>query len=88
MDSQNPYVQHLSGLDRTSSQFPDRLNALLDVEGYLDYISNSSGQDARWLVEYLDDVRTPIPMRISLSKVGVGSRHSLSYQPRLQEMPV
>ena len=87
MGSQDPYIKQFSELDKSSPQFPDQLNTLLDVEEYRDRISKISDEDAVWLVGYLDGVRTPVSMRISLSKVGVGFRLSPSYQLRLQEMP-
>jgi len=61
MGSQNPYIEQLSGLDRSSPQIPDQLSAFLDEKEYRDNISNLPDQDAVWLVECLEDVRVPNP---------------------------
>ena len=58
MGSLNLSIQQLSELDRSSPQFPDQLSTLLDEEECRNNIPNLSDQDAAWLVEYLDDVRT------------------------------
>ena len=60
MASQNPYVRQHGGLDRCSPRLLDQLITLLDGKEYGDRISNLSDQDAVWLIEYLDKVRTPI----------------------------
>ena len=60
MASQNSYVRQHSGLDKCSPRFLDQLITLLSGKEYRDHISNLSDQDAVWLIEYLDNVRTPI----------------------------
>ena len=58
MPSQCPYIQHFSGLDRSSPRFPDQLTTLFSEKECRDHLSNLPETDAVWLIEYLDDVRT------------------------------
>ena len=55
-------IRKLGQLDRDSPRFSDQLITLLGEEKDRDRISNLSVQDAKWFVDYLDDVRTtPTP---------------------------
>jgi len=68
MSSHNPFIQQLSRLDRASPQFSDQLTTLFDERNNEDHVPNLSDQDALWAVEYLDDVRTPLPLPLRFLK--------------------
>jgi len=61
MGSQNPYIQQLRALDRSSPQVPDQLSALLDGKEHGENILSLPDQDAVWLVECLEEVRVLNP---------------------------
>ena len=88
MAPHNPYVQQLDVLDRSSPRFLDQLTTLLGGKECRNHIIGLSNQDAVWLVEYLEDVRThPICVRISFPKINLDSQHYRSYQLCFPRMP-
>lgn len=78
MASQNPYLRQFGRLDRSSPQFPEQLTVLLDEKECRDRILSLPDRDVAWLVDYMDDVRTPFCIRTLFSKVGVDSRYPRS----------
>jgi len=55
-------LQQFDRLDKSSPQFPDELTGLLYKEGYKNYIPKLQDEDVVWLVEYLDNVCSPIAL--------------------------
>ena len=53
----HPILQKLRDLDRTSLEFHDKLGDLLYGEEYARCMTNIEGNDLRWLVDFLDEVR-------------------------------
>lgn len=54
-------LQQLHRLDRSSSEFRDRISGILYGEEYGRCVSNLQGEDLLWLVNYLDKVRRRVP---------------------------
>lgn len=74
MLSQDPLTRQLGQLDRASPQFSNKLTTLLGEETSCKHVFNLSAQDALWLADYLDNVRTlAAPTHEPLSKAGIGS---------------
>lgn len=59
--SKNPSAQRLKDLDRASPQFFEELTTIFSDEIIRDLELNLSADDAQWLTNYLDDVRTLFP---------------------------
>jgi len=53
----SPALQQLHCLDRSSSDFQDKLNNILYGEDYVRCARNLQDDDLAWLVAYLDKVR-------------------------------
>ena len=49
-------LQRFNCLDKSSSQFPDRLTDLLSGEEYKYCITELQDEDAAWLIDFLDEV--------------------------------
>lgn len=63
MSSPNlPTLQRLYHLDRSSSGFHDELSNLLYGEEYQQCVPILQGDDLVWLVDYLDKVRSCVPL--------------------------
>ena len=52
----SPVLQYLRRLDRSISDFQDRLSNALYAEEYVQCVPNLRGDDLMWLVDYLDKV--------------------------------
>ena len=61
VSSNHPVIQRLGSLDRASSSFLDELTAVFSKETTRDLTLDLSVQDAQWLADYLDHVRTAAP---------------------------
>ena len=55
-------LQEFDDLDKSSSEFPDRLISLFSTKEYKDCIPRLRDEDVSWLVEYLDNVRISIAL--------------------------
>ena len=53
----HPVLQKLRDLDRSLPEFQDQLCNVLYGEEYVRCAANVQGDDLRWLVDFLDEVR-------------------------------
>ena len=58
----HPVLQKLHGFDRSLSGFHDQLSNVLYGEEYVRCAPNLQGDDLRWLVDFLDEVRHHVPL--------------------------
>ena len=57
-------LQRFKNLDKSSSQFPNQLIDLLSGEEYKFCITRFQGEDAAWLIDYLDEVCVYIALHL------------------------
>ena len=57
----SPVLQRLHCLDRSSSDFQDKLSNILYGRDYVQCVRNLQGDDLMWLVAYLDKVHCHVP---------------------------
>lgn len=80
-----PVLEQLRYIDRSSSGFHDQLTKVLYGEKYQQYVPNLQGDDLVWLIDYLDEVRSTLPVPLP-AQTRVGTRLSRFYQPRFPEV--
>ena len=56
-------------LNQSSPEFPNQLTSLLLERGFKDRVGSLQDNDSAWLVEYLDNVRTPVILTDSPPKL-------------------
>jgi hypothetical protein len=61
-------LQKLHNLDRSLSEFHDRLSNVLYGEEYTRCVKHLQGDDLAWLVDYLDQVRRHVVCFLSSLK--------------------